>query len=111
MLQKIIKIIIKASKVSKRNMNKSLSSMKKFMKMLKNVFLKILTDREKSIIEMISLSNIFCCLGRSSSGVELFIDFLTSGLSFVKSCWGLILWCLGGLLFFLFSFLGDLGYF
>ena len=49
MLQKMIKIIIKASKVSKRNMNKSLSIVKKFMKMLKIVFLKILTDREKSI--------------------------------------------------------------
>ena len=46
----MIKIIIKASKVSNRNMNKSLSIMKKFMKMLKIVFFsKILTDREKSI--------------------------------------------------------------
>ena len=34
--------------------------------------------------------------------VEFFIDFLTSGLSFVKSCWGLILWCSGGLLCFIF---------
>ena len=49
MLQKMIKIIIKASMVSKRNMNKSLSIMKMFMKMLKIVFLKILNDREKSI--------------------------------------------------------------
>ena len=49
MLQEIIKIIIKASKVSNRNMNKSLSSMKKLMKMFKIVLLKILTDREKSI--------------------------------------------------------------
>ena len=45
----MIKIIIKASKVSKRNMNKSLSIVKKFMKMFKIVFLKILTDREQSI--------------------------------------------------------------
>ena len=45
----MIKNIIKASKVSNRNMNKNLSVMKKFMKMLKIVFLKILTDREKSI--------------------------------------------------------------
>ena len=51
---------------------------------------------------MISVSNIFCCLRRDSSVVELFIDFLTSVLIFVKSCWGLILWCLGGLLCFLF---------
>ena len=51
---------------------------------------------------MISWSNIFCCLGRFSSVVELFIDFLTSGLSFVKSCWGLILWCSGGPLCFIF---------
>ena len=51
---------------------------------------------------MISWSNIFCCLRRYSSVVELFIDFLTSGLSFVKSCLGLILWCLGGLLCFIF---------
>ena len=49
MLHKIFKIIIKASKVSKRNMNKSLNSMKKFIKRFKIVFLKILTDREKSI--------------------------------------------------------------
>ena len=36
--------------------------------------------------------------------VGLFIGFLTSGLSFVKNCWGLILWCLGGLFcFFLFG--------
>ena len=45
----MITIVIKASKVSNRNMNKSLSIMKKFMKMLKIVFLKIVTDREKSI--------------------------------------------------------------
>ena len=45
----MIKIIIKASKVSKRNMNKSLSTVEKFMKIVKIVFLKILTDREKSI--------------------------------------------------------------
>ena len=45
----MIKIIIKASKVSNRNMNKSLSIMKKFVKFLTVVFLKILTDREKSI--------------------------------------------------------------
>ena len=45
----MFKIIIKASNVSNRNMNKSLSIVKKFMKMLKIVFLKILTDREKSI--------------------------------------------------------------
>ena len=49
MLQKKTKIIIKASKVSKRNMSKTLSIIKKFMKMLRIVFLKILTDREKSI--------------------------------------------------------------
>ena len=91
----MIKIIIKASKVSKRNMNKSLSIVKKIMKMLKIVFLKILTDREKSIYEMISWSSTFCGLGQFSSVVDLFIDFLTSGLSFVKSFWGLILWCSG----------------
>ena len=45
----MIKIIIKASKVSKRNMNKNLSIVKKFIKMLKISCLKILTDREKSI--------------------------------------------------------------
>ena len=51
---------------------------------------------------MISSSNFFCCLGRDSSVVGLFIGFLTSGLSFVKNCWGLILWCLEGLLCFIF---------
>ena len=59
---------------------------------------------------MISLSNIFCCSRRDSSVVELFMDFLTSGLSFVKSCWALSLWCLGDLLCF-FYLSGDLGYF
>ena len=49
MLQKIIKMIIKASKVTNRNMNKSLNGMKKFIKRFKIVFFKILTDREKSI--------------------------------------------------------------
>ena len=65
-------------------MNKSLNIVKKFMKMLSIK----LTDREKSIEEMASWSNIFCCLGQFSSVVELFIGFLTSGLSFVKNCWG-----------------------
>ena len=51
---------------------------------------------------MISSSNIFCCLGRDSSVVGLVIGFMTSGLSFVKNCWGLILWYLGGLLCFIF---------
>ena len=51
---------------------------------------------------MISLSKIFCCLRLDSSVVESFIDFLTSGLSFVKSCWGRILWCSRGLLCFIF---------
>ena len=90
----MIKIIMKASKVSKRNMNKSLNIVKKFMKMLKTM----LTDREKSIKEMASWSNIFCDLGQFSSVVKLIIDFLTSGLS----CWGRILWCSGGLLCFIF---------
>ena len=103
----MIKIIIKASKKSKRNMNKSLSIVKKFMKMLKIM----LTDREKSIQEMASWSNIFCCLGQFSSVVELFIGVLTSGLVFVKSCWGRILWCSGGLLLLYFYLSGDLGYF
>ena len=40
MLQKIIKTIIKASKVSNRNMNKSLNSNKKFIKNFKIVFFK-----------------------------------------------------------------------
>ena len=40
----MIKIITKASKVSKRNMNKGLDIVKKFMKMLSIM----LTDREKS---------------------------------------------------------------
>ena len=50
-IEKMIKIIIKASKVSERNMNKSSSNVKKFMKSLKLkiVSLKILSDREKSI--------------------------------------------------------------
>ena len=84
----MIKIITKDSKVSKRNMIKSLNIVKKFMRMLRIM----LTGREKSIQEMASRSNIFWCLRQFSSVVELFIGFLTSGLSFVKSCWGQILW-------------------
>ena len=49
MLQKVINMIIKASKVSNRNMNKSLNSMKKFTERVKIVLSKILTDREKII--------------------------------------------------------------
>ena len=41
----MIKIITKASKVSKRNMNRSLNIVKKFMKMLRIM----LTGREKNI--------------------------------------------------------------
>ena len=41
---------------------------------------------------MASRSNIFWCLGQFSSVVGLFIGFLTSGLSFVKNCWGQFLW-------------------
>ena len=44
-LQKMIKIITKDSKVSKRNMIKSLNIVKKFMRMLRIM----LTGREKSI--------------------------------------------------------------
>ena len=54
----MIKIIIKVSKVSKRIMIKSLNIVKKFMRMLRIM----LTGREKSIQEMASRSNIFCCL-------------------------------------------------
>ena len=60
---------------------------------------------------MASRSNIFWCLRQFSSVVELFIGFLTSGLSFVKNCWGQILWRLGGLLFLYFYLSNDLGYF
>ena len=102
---------MKASKISIKNMSKSFSSMKDFMKIFMIVFFKILTDCEKSIHEMFRSSNIFCCLGRGSSVVGLFISFLTSGLSFVKNCWGLILWCLGGLVCFIFYLLGNLGCF
>ena len=84
----MIRIIVKDSKVSKRNMMKSLNILKKFARM----FRIMVTGREKSIEEMASRSNIFCCLRQFSSVVELFIGFLTSGLSFVKNCWGQILW-------------------
>ena len=53
---------------------------------------------------MISWSNIFCCLRRFSSVVELFISFLTSGLSFVKNCWGAIFMVTGRSSFSLFLF-------
>ena len=98
----MIKIIIKASKVSKRNMNKSLSIVKKFMKLLKIV----LTDRE-----IASWSNIFCCLGRFSSVVELFIDFFDKWVVFCEKLLGANFMVFGrsSLLYFYLS--GDLGYF
>ena len=34
----------------------------------------------------------FSCRHKFSSVVGLFISFLTSGLSFVKNCWGQFLW-------------------
>ena len=60
---------------------------------------------------MASRSNIFCCLRQFSRVVELFIGFLTIGLSFVKNSWRRILWCSGGLLFLYFYLSSDLGYF
>ena len=77
------------------------------MKMLKIM----LTDREEEHLRNGFLVEYFCCLGQFSSVVELFIGFLTSGLGFVKSCWGRILWCSGGLLLLYFYLSGDLGYF
>ena len=55
----MVKIITKASKVSKRNMNKSLNIVKKFMKMLSIK----LTDREKSIEENGFLIEYFLLFG------------------------------------------------
>ena len=50
MLQKTIKIIIKASKVSKRNMNKSLSIVKKIYENVENcIFKDIDWSREKHL--------------------------------------------------------------
>ena len=42
--------------------------------------------------------------------VGLFIGFLTSGLSFVKNCWGQFLWCSGGRLFLYFYLSNGPGY-
>ena len=67
----MIKIIIKDSKVSKRNMMKGLNIVKKFARMFR--------------IMVTGRSNIFCCLRQFSSVVELFIGFSTSGSSFGKN--------------------------
>ena len=48
-LQKIIKMIIRASKVSMKNINKSLKRMKNFMRRFMIIFLKVSTVKERSI--------------------------------------------------------------
>ena len=53
---------------------------------------------------MASWSNIFCCLGQFSSVVELFIDFLTSGLSFCEKLFGANFMVFGRSSFTLFLF-------
>ena len=49
MLQKTIKMIIKASKVSVKNIIKNLSTMKRFMKKFKIKFLRVATVEEKGV--------------------------------------------------------------
>ena len=49
MLQKFIKRIVKASKVSRKNVIKSLSRIKKFMKKFIIEFFRVATVKEKSI--------------------------------------------------------------
>ena len=48
-MQKIIKMIIKASKISVKNIIKSLSMRKRFMKKFKIKFLRVATVEEKNI--------------------------------------------------------------
>ena len=71
----MIKIITKASKVSKRNMNKSLIIVKKIMKMLSIK----LTDREKSIEENGFLNEYFLLFGAIFKCGRIIYWFLTSG--------------------------------
>ena len=49
MLQKIFKRTVKASKVSRKNVIKSLKRMKKFMKKFRIKFFRVATVEEKSI--------------------------------------------------------------
>ena len=60
---------------------------------------------------MIRSSNIFCCLGRDSSVVGLFIGFLTSGLSFVKKLLGANFMVFGRSSLLCFDLVDNLGYF
>ena len=69
-------------------MIKSLNIVKKFMRMLRIM----LTGREKSIYEMTSRSNIFCCLGQFSSVVGLFIGFFDKWVEFCEKLLGQFLW-------------------
>ena len=96
----MIKIIIKASKVSKRNTNKSLIFVKNFMKMLKIV----LTDREKSIEEMASSSNIFCCLGRIFKCGRIIYWFFDKWVEFCEKLLGANFMVFGRYSFTLFLF-------
>ena len=81
---------------------KKLEIRKSFMRKFKIKFFIMVTLQKRSIEKRSVRRIIFEFLGRNSSVVGLFIDFLTSGLSYLKNCWGLILWCSGGLLYFIF---------
>ena len=72
------------------------------MKKLMIVFLRYRLLKREAFEKWFVGRIFFKFLARNSSVVGLFIDFLTSGLSFVKNCWTLILWCSGGLLCFVF---------
>ena len=83
---------------------KSLEIRKSFMRKFEIKFFIMVTVGKRIIQENDSFVEFFFeFLGLNSSVVGLFIDFSTSGLSFLKNCWGLVLWCSGGLLYFIFT--------
>ena len=111
MSQKIIKMIIKASKLSNRNMEKSLNSMKNFIKRFKNVFFKILTVWEKKhlrndfFVEYFLLFEARFKCGRVIYGLfDKWVDFYEKLLGADFMVFGR-----SSLLYFYLS--GDLGYF
>ena len=100
---KIYEKIVRASKVSIKKNSKNLSRVENFVKRLESICFKLLIRIERSSLEIIRFVEKFLkFLGRNSSVIGLFIDFLTSGLSCVQNCWGFILCCSGGLPSFVF---------
>ena len=86
-MQKVIKRIIKVSKASAKNVTKNFRKLESFIRKIEKICLSLSTVAERSVQELIRFVEIlFNFWGLNSNVTGLFIDFLTSGLSFVKHC-------------------------